>query len=54
MGCGASKGKESGAGTADVTEMEFKPIGVRSLDDFFTKAKETLDSIKDITGPLGD
>lgn len=24
------------------------------MDDFFDKAKETLDAFKDITGPLGE
>jgi len=53
MGCGASKGKAEGE-AADVTELEFKPIGAPSLDEFFAKAKELLDSIADITGPLGE
>lgn len=52
MGCGASKGKADTE--ANVTEMTFKPVGVLSMDDFFDKCKETLDSFKDITGPLGE
>lgn len=52
MGCGASKGKADAE--PDVTELNFKPIGVDSLDAFFDKCKEVLDSIKDITGPLGE
>ena len=54
MGCGASKGKsEEGGNTADAN-IEFKDTGVPSMDDFFGSAKKTLDSFKDITGPLGE
>ena len=52
MGCGASKGAPEAQ--PDITEMTFKPVGVQSMDDFFDKCKETLDSFKDITGPLGE
>jgi len=38
MGCGASKGK-SGETEA---KIEFKDIGVSSMDDFFGKCKELL------------
>ena len=53
MGCGGSKGK-SETEAAAVTEIEFKKCDVYSMDDFFRKAKEFLDSLADITGPLGD
>ncbi len=52
MGCGASKGKAEAE--PNITEVNFKPIGVVSMDEFFDKCKETLDSFKDITGPLGE
>ena len=52
MGCGASKGKADAE--PDVSEMNFKPVGVASMDAFFDKCKETLDNFKDITGPLGE
>lgn len=52
MGCGASKGKSEAQAT--VEDIEFKVVGISSLDDVFNKAKQTLDSVKEITGPLGD
>lgn len=52
MGCGGSKGKSEAE--PDVTEVNFKPVGVQSMDDFFDKCKEVLDNFKDITGPLGE
>ena len=38
MGCGASKGK---SGEAE-TKIEFKDIGVGTMDEFFTKCKELM------------
>lgn len=35
MGCGASKGKAEA--DTEVTEVKFKRIGIRSLDEFFDK-----------------
>lgn len=52
MGCGASKGKADAEAT--ITEVNFKPVGVASMDAFFDKCKEVLDAFKDITGPLGE
>eukprot|EP00347_Sterkiella_histriomuscorum_P007588 403348343 len=52
MGCGASKGKSDAE--PNVSEVNFKPVGVPSIDAFFDKCKEVLDSFKDITGPLGE
>lgn len=52
MGCGGSKGKADAEPT--VEDINFRAIGVQSMDDFFDKAKETLDAFKDITGPLGE
>lgn len=52
MGCGASKGKAESEAT--ITEVNFKPVGVDSMDAFFDKCKEVLDNFKDITGPLGE
>ena len=40
MGCGASKGKADAE--PSVQEITFKPIGVKSMEDFFDKAKEVL------------
>jgi hypothetical protein len=54
MGCGASKGKAEGGSTADSGEISFKKTNCRQMDDFFDKAMKTLQSFKDITGPLGD
>ena len=50
MGCGASKGKDEADTTA--ADINFKPIGVDSMDSFFDKAKELLDNFGNITGPL--
>ena len=52
MGCGSSKGKSGG--NTESAEIDFKDTGVWSLDDFFGQAKKTLDSFKDITGPLNE
>lgn len=52
MGCGASKGKSEGGSNTESADIDFKDTGVWSLDDFFGQAKKTLDSFKDITGPL--
>jgi len=54
MGCGASKGKEEEGGNTQEAEIDFKDTGVWSMDDFFGQAKKTLDSFKDITGPLNE
>jgi hypothetical protein len=35
-----------------MTDITFKPIGVHSLDSFFARAKEILDSFTEITSPL--
>jgi hypothetical protein len=40
MGCGASKGANK---EPNATEITFKPVGVHSMDHFFTRAKEVLD-----------
>lgn len=52
MGCGASKGKSDAEPT--ITEVNFKPVGVVSMDAFFEKCTEVLDNFKNITGPLGE
>ena len=52
MGCGGSKGKSEAETT--VEEVNFKPVGVDSMDAFFDKCKEVLDSFKDITAPLAE
>lgn len=52
MGCGGEKGQAEKQ-TAAVTEITFKQCDLRDMDLFFDKAKEFLDSIPDITGPLG-
>jgi hypothetical protein len=52
MGCGGSKGKADAE--PSITDVNFKPVGVASMDSFFDKCKEVLDSFKDITGPLGE
>jgi hypothetical protein len=49
MGCGASKGTAKEQAPSDIT---FKPTGVDSMDNFFTKAKDILDTLTGITGPL--
>lgn len=54
MGCGASKGKSDEGGNMDSGDIEFKDTGVWSIDEFFGQAKKTLESFKDITGPLGE
>ena len=51
--CGKNKGKSETEPVA-VTEIEFKTSNVNSMDHFFIQAKNFLDSVKDITGPLGD
>lgn len=51
--CGANKGK-SETEPAAVTSIEFKRTEVWSMDQFFDKTKQFLDSITDITSPLGD
>lgn len=53
MGCGASKGK-SDTEAAAVTELTFKKTDLPDLDSFFDKAKEFLDSIAELTGPLSE
>ena len=50
MGCGASKGKE--AGGEEAVDITFKTVNVGSLDRFFEKAKELMDNMAGITGPL--
>lgn len=50
MGCGASKGKTS----EKEAKIEFKDIGVGSMDDFFTKCKELLTQFSETTNPLDD
>lgn len=52
MGCGGSKGKSESE--PEMAEVNFKPVGVQSMDNFFDKCKEVLDNFKDITGPLGE
>lgn len=52
MGCGASKGKSESEPT--ITEVNFKTVGVASMDAFFEKCTEVLDNFKNITGPLGE
>jgi hypothetical protein len=52
MGCGASKGKAEADPTA--ADINFKAIGVASMDSFFDKAKEVLDNFANITGPLSE
>lgn len=54
MGCGASKGKSEDGGNTENADIDFKDTGVWSLDDFFGQAKKTLESFKDITGPLNE
>jgi hypothetical protein len=49
MGCGASKGASKELAPADIT---FKTVGVLSLDNFFAKAKDILDTLTGLTGPL--
>ncbi len=53
MGCGASKGK-SETEAATVTELTFKKTDLYDMDRFFDQAKEFLDSLADLTGPLGE
>ena len=47
MGCGQSKGKEP-----EVTEINFKNVGIWDLDQFFTEAKAVLDGFSGLTEPL--
>lgn len=49
MGCGASKGASKEQAPSDIT---FKDTGVASMDNFFAKAKDILDQLTGITGPL--
>lgn len=49
MGCGSSKGKSEAETDTDIS---FKSINVLSMDNFFDKAKETLENFQNITGPL--
>ena len=49
MGCGQSKGTVKSEAPADIN---FKHIGVVSMDTFFRKAKEILDQLNSITEPL--
>ena len=53
MGCGASKGKAEGEGSQS-DDIEFKDTGCNSMDVFFNRAKEVLDAVKDLTGPLAE
>lgn len=52
MGCGPSKGTPKKE--VPVTQLNFKPVGVRSLDEFFVKARETLNAFAEVTSPLKD
>lgn len=51
MGCGESKGTVKGNSPTDIV---FKDTGVASMDIFFRKAKDVLDRLKSITGPLNE
>ena len=52
MGCGESKGKaETETAAADIN---FKVLGVGSMDKFFESAKELLDNFSSITTPLSE
>lgn len=51
MGCGASKGSSKEESPSEIT---FKPVGVECMDNFFKSAKDVLDQLSGITGPLND
>jgi len=53
MGCGASKGKAEGEGSQS-NDIDFKDTGCHSMDRFFQSAKEVLDAVKDLTGPINE